>query len=342
MKIWKRYPVIGCVVLLVTLCGCLGGAKPDIVSEDKKEGQAYSSNEVRTMTVDRPFMLSGDYFLKRDYPQGTEKAEAKSARTSQNPSFEENQKSAEKRPALFNDEPDRLPIGNRKIGLLVLPKDLSSPGAQRLISAARQAAAGESTLIGPDELANDLSEANCRQKEFLSCLGDQAALYPGVQMLVAAGPANLPGSFPGSASLECRVMDTGLGYVYAPLEMVQTLENTDDVDRFLDQALQRALRFARRKAEVMPLYFRVFSVQQGRIYINSGASAGVSVGDEFDVVSSGQMVDTPAGLPVAWEPNAPKARIRVEKLLRNDISACSMVKGQSPNPGAYVLPAPAE
>ncbi len=50
----------------VFLCfwGC--GPKPDMVSTEKEPGEAYSADEVRRMTVDQPFLLSGEYFRERD------------------------------------------------------------------------------------------------------------------------------------------------------------------------------------------------------------------------------------------------------------------------------------
>ena len=48
-------------------------------------------------------------------------------------------------------------------------------------------------------------------------------------------------------------------------------------------------------------------------------------------------MDTPTGVPVAWEPDPPKAIIVVEKLLREHVSACSLVRGQVPELGDIVL-----
>ncbi len=53
------------------LCGvlfCLAGCAPlpDMVSTEKEAGEAYSADEVRRMTVDQPFLLSGEYFRERD------------------------------------------------------------------------------------------------------------------------------------------------------------------------------------------------------------------------------------------------------------------------------------
>ncbi|MCP4351494.1 MAG: hypothetical protein GY795_39010 [Desulfobacterales bacterium] len=39
--------------------------KTDIVSTEKKEGEKYSADEIRHITVDQPFLISGDYFRER-------------------------------------------------------------------------------------------------------------------------------------------------------------------------------------------------------------------------------------------------------------------------------------
>ncbi len=51
-------------VLLCCWGGC--GPKPDMVNTGKAPGEAYSADEVRRMTVDQPFLLSGEYFRERD------------------------------------------------------------------------------------------------------------------------------------------------------------------------------------------------------------------------------------------------------------------------------------
>ncbi len=342
MKSKKTYwKWIAYVLAPFVLSGCLGGSRPDIVSEDKSEKQAYSSDEVRTMAVDRPFMLSGDYFLKRDYPGRPGKDKQDPAAAAQTASGMEAGISQETLPPrdvsqAVKDASARI----YKIGVLQGPEMRSDFSARRLSRAAAGVTLVQSRLLGPEQLADVLSAADCGQKDFLACMGEQAALYPGVHMLVAAGPLELPESFPGKAGLKCRVLDAGLGYAYPPLKLTQTIESAGDVDGFVQQALQGALDFAERKADIMPAHCRVFSVKQDRIYISAGTASNVSTGDVFDVVAAGQVADTPAGLPVAWVPNAAKARIRVEMQVRRDISVCSLVEGKVPEIGDYVLLTP--
>jgi hypothetical protein len=132
-------------------------------------------------------------------------------------------------------------------------------------------------------------------------------------------------------------MDTGISYVYQPIKISGSVQRLDDAGIFVRKAVKRALDFAMDKAGIMPAHCRIFSVKENRIYINAGKSGSISVGDQLEVVSSGHLVDTPTGVPVAWEPDAAKATLVVEKILRAHVSACSLLRGQAPEPGDIVL-----
>ncbi|MFO7861529.1 MAG: hypothetical protein R6U41_09935 [Desulfosalsimonas sp.] len=332
-----------CVLGLVLLSGCAAGGRPDIVSEDKKEGEVYSNADVRRMTIEHPGTLSGDYFLKRSYPEKPAgDAKKKPGITWAYADSRSRQTSAEAASAKPVGTRQSVSTGIYKIGLMAAADAKDDFTPRRLHRAAAGLTLEQSRVIGPEQIADVASAANCANRDILSCVGRQAALYPGVHMLVVVDSLSLPEDFPGRAAMRLRVMDTGLDYVHAPLEMTRTLEARDQAETFVQQALQRAFDFAEQKADVMPAHCRVFSVKQERIYISAGAASRVEPGDEFSVVSSGQVVDTPAGLPVAWVPDAPKARIRVEKRVRDDVASCSLADGQTPQPGDYVLLSPAE
>ncbi|MCF8028998.1 MAG: hypothetical protein K9K81_11580 [Desulfobacteraceae bacterium] len=332
-----------CLLGLVLLSGCAAGGGPDIMSEDKKEGEAYSNADVRRMTIEHPGTLSGDYFLKRSYPEKPAgDAKQKPGITWAHGNSQSRQASAQSAPAEPVGTRQSVSTGIYKIGLTAGPDAKDDFTPRRLHHAAAGLTLEQSRVIGPEQIADVASAANCATRDMLECVGQQAALYPGVQMLVAVDSLSLPEDFPGRAAMGLRVMDTGLGYVYPPMEMTRTLEARDQAEEFVQQALQRAFDFAEQKADVMPAHCRVFSVKQDRIYISGGAASRVQPGDEFSVVSSGQVVDTPAGLPVAWVPDAPKARLRVEKMVRDDVTSCSLADGQTPQPGDYVLMSPAE
>lgn len=337
----NRYAkLMACVLGLVLLSGCAAGG-PDIMSEDKKEGEAYSNADVRRMTIEHPGTLSGDYFLKRAYPEKSARDD-KPGITWAHGDSQSRQASAQSAPAEPVGTRQSVTTGVYKIGLMAGADARNDFTPRRLHHAAAGLTLEQSRVIGPEQIADVVSAANCKNRDRLSCVGHQAALYPGAHMLVAVDSLSLPEDFPGRATMGLRVMDTGLGYVYPPMEMTRTLEARDQAEKFVQQALQRAFDFAEQKADVMPVHSRVFSVKQNRIYISAGAASRVKPGDEFAVVSSGQVVDTPAGLPVAWVPDASKARIRVEKMVRDDVAACSLTDGQAVQPGDYVLMSPAE
>ncbi|MBA2881051.1 hypothetical protein HNR65_001377 [Desulfosalsimonas propionicica] len=330
-----------CVLGLLLLSGCAGGGGPDIMSEDKKEGEAYSNADVRRMTIEHPGTLSGDYFLKRSYPEKSARDD-KPGITWAHADSRSRQTQAEAASAEPAPTRQSVSTGVYKIGLMAGPDAKDDFTPRQLHHAAAGLILEQSRVIGPEQIADVASAADCSNRDMLECVGQQAALYPGAHLLVAVDSLSLPEDFPGRAAMGLRVMDTGLGYVYPPMEMTQTLEVRDQAEEFVQQALQRAFDFAEQKADVMPVHSRVFSVKQNRIYISTGAASRVKPGDEFAVVSSGQVVDTPAGLPVAWVPDASKARIRVEKMVRDDVASCSLADGQAVQPGDYVLMSPAE
>ena len=58
-KNWASY-----FLAFTILAGCAGA--PDITSTEKSADQPYSAADVRHMTIDQPFVLSGDYFRERE------------------------------------------------------------------------------------------------------------------------------------------------------------------------------------------------------------------------------------------------------------------------------------
>lgn len=338
MKISKTNATwIGTLLLLLIVTGCAGGTRPDIVSSEKKDGQVYSSDEVRTIAVDRPSTLSGDYFLKRDYAKKADDKPKPSFRAENIEISADAQHPAKKDFVYTGQKNSQVPI-NHKVGLIVDPEDAYEPWVQSLEKAVQKFSDTEDRLIGPRSMANMLSVKDCRQKDYLLCMGNQAALYPGVHMLIVAQQFDLPESYPGKASIRFRLLDTGLEHIYPLPEIARVIEDdAEEIDLFLEHALQRVFEFASQKAGIMPAHCRVFSVKENRIYINAGKSGSISVGDQLEVVSTGHLVDTPTGVPVAWEPDPPKAIIVVEKLLREHVSACSLVRGQVPELGDIVL-----
>ncbi|MFW6284053.1 MAG: hypothetical protein ACOC1H_01535 [Desulfosalsimonas sp.] len=326
-----------CALCLALLSGCAAVGGPDIMSEDKKEGEVYSNADVRRMTIEHPGTLSGDYFLKRSYPEKSADAKQKPGITwahGGSRARETSEKPASADPAATRQS---VSAGVYKIGLTAAPDAGDEFTPRRLHHAAAGLTLDQGRVIGPEQLADVIAAADCQNRDALSCMGEQAALYPGLHMLVVVDSLSFPKDFPGQAALGCRVMDTGLGHVYAPLEMTQTIESREEAEGFVQQALQRAFDFAEQKADIMPVHARVFSVKKDRIYISAGAASRVEPGDEFAVAASGEVIDTPSGMPVAWEPDASKSRIRVEALVRDDVAACSLAGGQTPEPGDYVL-----
>jgi hypothetical protein len=330
-------PVL-CVTGILMLSGCAGGVFPDIVSEEKKEGEAYSPADVRRMTIDHPSTLSGDYFRNRNYPREQAPAAEQKSKTYAGKTLHSPE---DKNAGKTKTEAELFPGGGvsvvYKIGLTAGPGVEQDLIGRHLSGAASGLSSENSLIIGPDDLARAVSMKDCRSEDVIECISRQAALYPGVHMLVQASSLTLPEAFPGTGSIDFLVMDTGISYVYQPIKISGSVQRLDDAGIFVRKAVKRALDFAMDKAGIMPAHCRIFSVKENRIYINAGKSGSISVGDQLEVVSSGHLVDTPTGVPVAWEPDAAKATLVVEKILRAHVSACSLLRGQAPEPGDIVL-----
>ncbi len=54
-------------MMMLWICLCWGcGPKPDMVNTTPDPGERYSADDVRRMSVDQPFLISGDYFRNRN------------------------------------------------------------------------------------------------------------------------------------------------------------------------------------------------------------------------------------------------------------------------------------
>jgi hypothetical protein len=66
MKFNSKYKAVQIFLacMITAMVGC--ASAPDIASTEKSEGEKYSADEVRHMTVDQPFLTSGEYFRERN------------------------------------------------------------------------------------------------------------------------------------------------------------------------------------------------------------------------------------------------------------------------------------
>jgi len=344
----RRWKWLGLAGLLIMLAGCsLGGPKPDIVSEEKKEGQAYSAAEVRRMNIDHPWLLSGDYFLNREYPSeqasGEEEAQQEKleARVQQ---LEKKLEGGQPSPAGPESPADTVaPASDKtppvKIGFYL---DVPASGGKRaasLVRAAGEAAAGAEALrlVNHYSIRDILASTDCRAAGDYACMARNLALYPGVRMLVVAEQLQIPDKLPGEAALHLKVLDADLVSGYPDMEMTRRLKDRAAVPAFLQEAVHRAFAYAKNKAEIMPPHCRVFSVKNQRVFISAGKRSGLAPGDVLRVVSGGETVKSPTGLLVGWLPGEETGTLKVQALVGKDVAACAPLSGEMPEKGSYVL-----
>lgn len=323
---------MGWALFLIFIAGCsLTGPKPDIVSKEKTADETYTNAEVRRMTVDQPHLMSGDYFRSRmvEDSRATELGEIMPG----------NREKAEQ-PAKMAAAPAAPPDSNGyplKVGVLLKKNGFSASAASRLMQAADRAADENILLVNDTGMRELMASTDCAAASDIVCIAKNAALYPGVRMLVTVNEPQLPEVFPGQAGIRLALWDAALTYQYPEIEITDRIERSGQADTFLQQAMAQVFDYAKRKAGVMPAHCRVFSVKENRIYINAGQMTGIPIGETYHVVPGGDTVESPNRVPVAWVPENEKARIRVERLVGSDAAECRLIKGEMPGPGAYVL-----
>jgi hypothetical protein len=319
----------------------LTGPKPNIVSEEKIPGEAYSNAEIRRMTIDQPHLMSGDYFRKRTVKEGqtVELGELLSGREEEKKQTKD--MNSRTRDELYGKRKDVSPPDSAeyllKVGVLLKKSGFSEPAARPLMQAASQAIDEHMVLVNDTGMREVMAAAACPATTDIACIAENAALYPGLRMLVTVNERQLPKVFPGAAAVRLTLWDAALSYAYPAIEITDRIEHSGAVDAFLQHTMAQVFDYAKRKAEVMPPHCRVFSVKGNRIYINAGKMSGIPIGEMYRVVPGGDTVTSPNGVPVAWVPDNQKARIRVERLVGSDAAGCTLVKGEIPKPGAYVL-----
>jgi len=318
---------------LIFIAGCsFIGSKPDIVSDEKSSDGAYSNSEVRRITVDQPHLMSGDYFRTR----GIEDSQSAATDDVLLEGEEEKSDQPPKIAAAPADSPN-LRAYPLKIGVLLKKDGFSATAAGRLMQAANQAADENMLLVNDTGMREAVASTDCEAASDIACIAENAALYPGVRMLLTVNQARLPETFPGQAALRLTLWDAALMYQYPEIEITDRIEGREQAEAFFQHAMAEVFDYARRKAGVMPPHCRVFSVKENRIYINAGKVTGVPVGSEYTVVSGGDTVNSPNGVPVAWVPESEEARIRVERLVGSDAAQCTVVNGELTRLGGYVL-----
>ncbi len=347
------------VLTLGILWGC--GPLPDIVSTEKKEGQKYSADEVRQMTVDQPFQLSGDYFRERDQKPSTDlgklfsrkaekKTEAKSVQTDTQQPVPKTE-STDTQAAVAADpvpvseiasaesSPVSDPVTEKKTGVsfpvktgLIIDKEkIFSETAQRIMQALPIAAQNLPVISADREKMEEVMSRSACQERDLQCLSAALSLYPGVRMLVLMENFDLPKEKSGNIKTRIGVVDAGLLFRYPTMEINLPLAGKDP-DTAIAAILHQVLDFAVKKSQIMPWFCRAFSSDKGEWYVSAGGGTGLKTGQILQVISPGKVIQSPIGLPAGWIPGEVKGQLAVKQLFGEDFSVCTLKSGKGPEP----------
>lgn len=335
--------VVFCFLLLPCISGC-SPSFPDIVTEKPPEGYTFSSAEVRRIMLDNPFLLSGDYFLRRNpekestnlikiFADAGEKARTQADTEKRLERLEKAiLKEREIRKSL---EPYRT-----KIGFLVDTQNISVIAGEKFLRIAKETTERNGAIYVDDrDIREVLSKTDCLKRRDLACITKIVGIYPGTRMLNLVEMLSLPDSVPGEATARVSIIDTGLAYRYPILEMKMPIKAADDVSSFLNLLASKVVDIAMEKKNLMPWYCHAFSEEEDeRWFISAGAISGLKEGDLLNVVRSGKLIKTPTGLPAGWIPGDPKGVVRVERLVADDLAIVSLVSGIPPELEDFLIP----
>jgi hypothetical protein len=338
--------------LLLAACG----TPPDIVGTEKKPGEAYSADEIRYRTVDQPFMISGDYFRERDRKpsvvfdlSGEGAREAKPADAA--PANASGEKTGAAEPEILAAAPSPEPadpdppaaVSDRaaaplKIALVVDENGAGPEAAEALPAALIRAVEGTpAQMADPSHVAEVMAGPACPETRDLGCLSAALSIYPGARMVLLAERVRLPERYPGILQLQASVVDTGLAFRYPVMAVAVPVARESDRRTALAAAMRKAVDFCVDRSGIMPWFGRSFSREGEEWYISAGARSGLEPGDRLRVVPGGRTIQSPAGTPAGWLPEAPAGTVEVTLLFGADFAACRLVEGRGPTPADLLM-----
>ncbi len=353
-KTEKRIILI--IITLLVLWGC--APLPDIVTTEKKPGEAYSADEVRHVTVDQPFLLSGDYFRNRDqknvfdFDLSSQSQKEKSADNTKKTSLAKNKTKATAKaktlakissPKAASSATYGIPDtpGNAhpvKVGFIMDRDNILPDVGARILKAAILGTADLPVIIGDQEKIEEvLNNTNCLIKKDLYCLSSALGMYPGIRMLFLVETMNLPKKFPGAIETKIAIVDTGLAFRYPIMAVNVPIKKASEIDVALNSIFNNVIKFAIKKSKIIPWFCRPFSRDKEEWYISAGRKSGIKPGDTLKIVARGKLVKSPTGLPAGWIPGKTRGIFKVIKTFGNDFAVCKLVKGKVPNGGDLLM-----
>ena len=345
---FSKWHVAGTVVFLFFLvAGCSG--RPDIVNTKTSPDKTYSDAQVRQMSVDQPFWVSGDYFRKRQSSAAaTQKNAAAEGKLKSEATISEQPASARAPTAAGSPAagtaaldaataagPANRPIRHGlkiKVGMLVDRSAVGPWDEKQLVESMLSLAPAFAVLpVLPGQIAESLDTSGCIAKNDLSCAAPIINVFPGVRMLAVVREFSLPTSLPATAHAQVAVMDTGLPVQYPPMQIRMAVKEKKAADSFSNLVIRTIFEMALDKSRMMPWFCRTFASKNKTWFINAGRRSGLKVGDTLTILSQGELVRTPTGLPAGWIPGDPKGTLKIVKLFGGDLAACRLLNGQEPS-----------
>lgn len=344
--------MVMCFMMVLFIGGC--ASSPDMVSTTRTEGERYSADEVREITVDQPFLLSGDYFRERSQKnktirellglEGGEKATGEGTHKEKSDGRTGSVQRVAQRVASSNQFGEDTRAGTHngslpvKVGFLLDRGQVSDATEQKIFQWVPQMAPAFRVLpVNQDQIHEALSISDCLERKDLLCIAGTLSLFPGVQMLALIERFDVPDHYPGSAQVRLAMVDTGIPFRYPSVEITASVGDAVAMDTFIKGVLHRVFDMAVAKSGVIPWFCRAFSQDDGKWYISAGERSGLTLGQQLQVVSEGRVIRALEGLPAGWLPGKSTGTLRVERFFGTDLAVCSLVAGKGPDPEDLIM-----
>ncbi|QTA79389.1 Uncharacterized protein dnl_16570 [Desulfonema limicola] len=301
--------------IILPLWGC--STVPDMVSTEKKKGENYSADDVRYLTIDQPFMASGDYFRERKQDTVIDPAGL----------FSKSQ--AKKTCTAPKKEPVPFPL---KTGVIINRDNINADTASLIYESIVQSAKELPVIIAESDMVEEaIAQIKCPNKKDLNCISESLGVYPGIRLMIMVEKYIIPAQFPGILTAITGFADSGVGFIYPFMEIKVPVNAKSDLDLIMPGIMRNILDYAIPKTHIMPWFCRTFSHENNEWYITSGRDSGLKQGDLLKVVSGGKLIKNPAGMPAGWVPGIEKGVVKVHQLFSKDFAVCTLETGKGPD-----------
>lgn len=359
----NRVMIIFVAIFFITVgCSDMSGklfSFPDITNETKEEGRAFSNAEVRQMFVDQPWLASGDYFLKRDpkkestflielFSEAGAKAktevaeqEKRIARLEEAVFKKETGDKAPSPPTPVETPPLQKPTYRIKIGFLLDSQQVNLKDGEAFLKIAREVSTARGAIyVDHHKIKEVLSKTDCFERRDLACVSKVSGIYPGVRFLNVVEILSITGgSRQQKAKARISIVDTGLSYRYPSLEVEMPVQSDSDRREFMKIIAEKLVEISLEKQNIMPWFCHAFSQEdQNRWFISAGSASGIREGDVLRVIPGGKVVNSPTGTPAGWIPAELKGKVRVERVVNEELAIVSLVSGSAPLLEDYLIP----